>query len=439
MYKLIKKMRLKIIFSILTILFADAVRAQESFTIDLAIETALMKNYHILVEKNYYSLAQINNSPGNAGMLPTIGLKGSVAYSINNEQSKFANGEEVTYNGLSTTAINSGLELNWTLFDGGRMFVQANKLGVAEEQGLLQYNQTVLQTVFDVVSAYYNVSKQKQQLKALEEVLTLNFERLRIAQTGFEAGTIAKTDFLQAKIDYNVTKESILNQENIIKQAHRNLAVLLTFNPDTLLMVDDSIPLNFVPDKEKLQVQLDSLNSDILFSKKQLLLSELSVKQNQLAYLPSLSLRAGYYVGLINNSDGSMLENFSTGPQVLATLSIPIYSAGDNSRNISGAKLMKANAEFQVQQTILAQKNALQNALSEFDNYTQLLALEEENVQLSRENFQISIERLKQGQTNSIEVHAAQEAFMQSITRMLNFRYGLKLAEIKLKQLVAQY
>jgi len=413
--------------------------AQNSFTLQMAIETALKNNYAILVEKNNATIADINNSIGNAGMLPEIGVKGSLGYSMSNETQKLASGTATTYEGLSSTAMNAGVELSWTLFDGGRMFVEVKKLSQMEEQSLLKYNQQVLQTIYSVVSAYYNISRQKQQLKSLNEVMLLNKERLKIAQAGFHAGTMVKTDLLQANIDFNVTQESIVNQENIIKQAQGNLAVLLNLKPDTMLMVDDSIPLGYEPDRTALFSQLDSLNNEILIYKKQLKIAELNVKQSKMAYLPIISLRAGYYLGLLNNSDGNLLQNNSSGPEVLASVYIPLYTAGENMRKHSGAKLLKASAEYEMENAMLMQKYALQTALNDFDNYRQLLILEEENYKLSRENFEISIERLKQGRTNSLEVHAAQESFMQSSTRMLNFRYGLKLSEIRLKQLVAQY
>jgi len=77
------------------------------------------------------------------------------------------------------------------------------------------------------------------------------------------------------------------------------------------------------------------------------------------------------------------------------------------------------------------------NTLTEFENQQELLKIETENNQLAKENIQISIERLKHGQATSLEVHLAQEDYVQSNTRLINFRYSLKLAETKLKQLVS--
>ena len=79
----------------------------------------------------------------------------------------------------------------------------------------------------------------------------------------------------------------------------------------------------------------------------------------------------------------------------------------------------------------------LDNTLTDFENQQQLLKIETENNELALENIKISLERLRLGQTTSLEVHIAQEDFVQSNTRLINFRYNLKLAETKLKQLVS--
>ena len=80
----------------------------------------------------------------------------------------------------------------------------------------------------------------------------------------------------------------------------------------------------------------------------------------------------------------------------------------------------------------------LQNALTEFDNQQQLLAIEKENVILAKENLEISMQRLRFGQTTSLEVRQAQDSYEQSLTRLLNFKFNLKAAETTLKQLMAE-
>jgi outer membrane protein len=79
----------------------------------------------------------------------------------------------------------------------------------------------------------------------------------------------------------------------------------------------------------------------------------------------------------------------------------------------------------------------LQNALTEFETQEQLLKIERDNAQLARENLDITMERLRLGHTTSLEVSQAQENFVDSRTRLVDFEYLLKVAETKLRQLIA--
>jgi outer membrane protein TolC len=67
-----------------------------------------------------------------------------------------------------------------------------------------------------------------------------------------------------------------------------------------------------------------------------------------------------------------------------------------------------------------------------------LLTIEKNNHSLTKENLDISIQRLRLGETTTLETKLAQESFQDSLTRLLNFEYNLKVAETKLKQLLAE-
>jgi outer membrane protein len=125
------------------------------------------------------------------------------------------------------------------------------------------------------------------------------------------------------------------------------------------------------------------------------------------------------------------------GPQVGGTLSVPIYSAGETKRKEKLAKIQIETAQYALDGTKLQVKALLENTLDEFEVQQKLLKIESENNELAKEHIKISIDRLRLGQATSLEVHQAQEDYVRSCTSLINFRYNLKLAETKLKQLAA--
>ena len=170
---------------------------------------------------------------------------------------------------------------------------------------------------------------------------------------------------------------------------------------------------------------------------KQIDVANLVLKENRSLYLPNLSLKGGYYLSQSTNSTGAILNTTSNGPQIGGSLTIPIYAAGETNRKVKVAKIQEESNELNLQITKLEINTTLISTLSDFENQEQLLKIETENNSLAKENMVISLERLKQGQTTSVEVHLAEENYAQSSARLVNFRYNLKMAETKIKQLVA--
>lgn len=421
----------------LLLMLYTTIQAQNVLTSEKAVNIALKNNFDILVARNDADIARINNTKGNAGMLPTVNVNGSGSYSYDNVNQKLSSGTVNKYSAQSSTLITTNAELSWTLFDGGKMFVTKNKLNEIQALGELQFQTKVLETMYNVIAAYYDIVKQKQQLKSMNEAISYNNERVTIAQTGFDAGSLLKNDLLQAKIDLNVVMENAINQQYAISEAQKTLNRMLGQDPNTIFEVSDSISLLYTPDRNELLQKLNSSNASILSFQKQIDIARLTLKENQKGYLPTLSFRGGYYLSQTVNSEGSTLRNRSYGPQVGGTLSIPIYNGGETKRKISIARKELQSAEYDLENVKLQVNIELQNTLTDFENQQHLLQIEKENNKLAKENIEISLQRLRLGQTTSLEVHLAQESYVQSCTRLTNFEYYLKIAETKLKQLIS--
>lgn len=424
-----------IIFFLSVFSIADA---QNILTVDDAVKTAFKNNYGILVARNDAAISKTNNTSGNAGMLPNVAIVGNGSYELNNVNQTYAGGSETNYTGLSSTSLNAGTELSWTLFDGGKMFITKNKLNEIEALGEIQFKDKVLQTQYDVIAAYYEVVRQKQQLISIKEIINYNTELVKILQISYNGGSLLKTNLLQAKIDLNVYLENSINQEFVIDAAKKNLNQLLGTSAETLFEVSDSIPLNYSIDKTELNTKLNASNTTILSFQKQIDIARLNLSEyNRLRY-PLINFRAGYYVSQTDNSAGNLLKNQSYGPQLGGSISIPLFQSGNINRQISTAKLEVQSAAYHLENTKLQVKKDLQNAISNFENHQRLLQIETTNNEFTKEMLEISLQRMKLGQTTSLEVHQAQENYVQSCTRLINFKYNLKIAETKLKQLMAE-
>jgi outer membrane protein len=430
----------KIILNLsLIVTFIPLTFGQKAITAQDAVSIALKYNYDILIARNSSSSDSINNTPGNAGMLPTVAINGSESYSTANKiQQKFSDGTSSTLTNANSNSVDANVGLNWTLFDGGKMFVTKRKLNEIQALGEIQFRDRVLQTEYDVILAYYDVVRQKQELASINEVITYNLERVKISQTAYDAGLSPKTNLLQAKIDLNVYQENAINQQSIIIASKRTLNQLLGRNADIQFDVMDSIPINYLVDKKELAQKLDSSNTSILAFKKQVDVSKLSLEEMNTLLFPKINFNAGYGLFQSNTPESNPVRSRTIGPSFGGTISIPIYQAGNAVRQIKIAKIQLQSDEFNLESIRLQMNQQLQNALTQFENQMNLLRIERDNAILAKENLEISIQRLRYGETTSLEVSLAEGSFVDSLTRLISFEYYLKVAETKLKQLLAR-
>ena len=411
--------------------------AQSLLSVEEAVGIALKNNYDVSVARNNADVAKVNNTLGNAGMLPNIGVTGTDNYSVNNVYLNLSSGSTITSSAGTSNSFNAGAALNWTLFDGTKMFITKNKLTQIEKLGEIQFRDMVMQTIYNVNVAFYQVVVQKQQLLAIRDVMAYSLERVKILQKGYDAGIAHKNDLLQAKIDLNVNRESEINQLNTIRNSKRALNQVIARDPETEYDVADTIPLGYQPDPVDLMNKLYVNNTSVLTYQKQVDIAKLSLGEFKTYYLPKLNLVASYNYLQNDNSASNVLTNRTYGPLVGGSLIIPIYQAGNALRQVKAAKIELQSSQYSLENVKLQVNTQLKTALTQYEDQKILLGIEKDNLTLAKENLRISLERLRLGQTTALEVRQAQESYANSLARYYDFEFNMKVAETQLKQLVA--
>jgi outer membrane protein TolC len=294
-------------------------------------------------------------------------------------------------------------------------------------------------SVADVMRTYYDIIRQQQQLRAVEEQMQLSGERLKLAQYKFDIGTGTKSDVLQAQIDYNAQRSQQLTQQtNILKLKEQlnNLLSLPLTNPITVL---DTIPLNTSLTLDSIQGSLTTTNPELLLAQKSLDVANLALQERRAERYPTLTFNSAYNFTRSNNNtvinQFQPLFNQNHGFNYGLTANIPIFNGSITRRNIRAAQL---DIDYQklLYQRNLAQINTnVGTAYRDYTLYQQTLALEEENIKLVRENLYIAQERYRLGVTTFLEMRVAEQSLADATNRLIQARYNTKIAEIELLRL----
>lgn len=416
----------------------DKTSAQPLMTLDNAIAIGIRNNYNILMARNEEEIARNDYQYAYGALLPQINLNATRNWSSNNVNQSFSDGRKVDKKNARSNVWNLTGNLNWTLFDGLRMFAAADELKNIRDRGELMVKSQVIQTVAAIMSTYYLIVQQKQQLAAIAEQMQISEERVRIAQNKFSSGLGSKLDVLQAQVDLNAQRSAYLQQQTLIAKTKASLNQLIALPPDQDFEVEDSIPVDTTLQITNLKTVALQQNPDLLIASKNIQIAQNNLQITRAQRFPTLSFNTTYSFNKQNSQATNPyqpISNQNLGLTYGFSASIPIFHGFDIKRQIEDAQLniqyQQANLQNQTSQLQLA----LQNAYQDYRYYIQAMQLEENNVQVAEENVHIALAAFEQGQSTTLDVRTAQQGLADAQARLITARYNAKQAEITLLQL----
>ncbi|MCD0486739.1 TolC family protein [Pedobacter sp. MC2016-14] len=409
--------------------------AQERLTLEEAIATALKNNYDIKLINNDLLVAKNNVNPGNAGLLPALDASFTEGGSLQNTTRTQSTGAQQTLNGIRNTNMSYGVALGWTIFDGFQMFANYDRLKELQKQGEVNARATILTTISDVVNAYFMVVKQQQLVLAKDSALDVSKLRLRIANSKLEIGRGSKLDVLSATVDYNTDTSSYLQEKNLLKTSKVSLNQIMARNLNDDFLVQDNINITSDLNYTALATQMEQLNPDLqnaFISKK---LAELNLKQVRGQRYPTIGINGGYEVQRSASPTGFNTQQRAKGLTYGLTASLNLFNGFLQRQNERNAKIQINSSELLLSKTKQDINAQLLSAYQNYQTNLDLLKIESKNVEVARQNLDITLEKYRLGSIAPLELREAQRNAIDAVTRFLEAQYQAKLTEINLKEI----
>lgn len=425
-------MRIRLI--LLALMLPALVLGQDSLlTVEQAIGTALKNNYDILMARNDSTSYSIDRSYVYAAFLPRLNATASKVWNTNAQKQELSNGVTRDTSGIKSNNLQASINLNWTLFDGLRMFATRDRIIQTDSLGSLVVKNQVINTVGDIVTTYFNIVRSKLQLKAIDEQISINEERVKLADKKYSVGLGAKPELLQAKVDLNAQKAARLRQLTLIQQLKEQLNQKMAVATNARYEVIDSIPINTELIFGDLQANLVNTNPSLLIARKNIDIAKLSVKETKAGFYPTLSFNSAYNLNRTENkaviNSFTPLFNLNKGFNYGFSVTVPIFNNFNTRRLVEQANLNVKYQQLFFQNQISQIDLQLSNAFKDYELEKQSLTLEEENIKLARENVNIALERFRQGVSTYLELREAQISLEQALDRLIAARYNTKVAE----------
>lgn len=422
--------------------------AQEIYDLEKCVITGLEQNFSVKVARNREKIADQNYTRGNAGFLPTVTTTNRLGGNVTSTTQTMNDGSKNQSNGIHNTTGSAAINLNMTLFNGFNVQTTYQKLSELKQMGELSSQMSMENLVAEIVAEYHYYIQQLNFQENMEYAVSLSRERVRIDEDRYLLGASSKLELLQSIVYLNADSSRLARQKEAILESEVRLKKLMALEnlEDEIRLQDTSIVFN--PDlhyADLLDATLD-LNTSLQIAKKNQVISELDHKIISSRSYPYLNLSSGYNysyrgygTGTISDYGELALSNQQSGSfNYGVTLGMDIFDGHNRRREKANALIEVENKTYQFQEIEQDIKAELLTVYYAYENNLQLVQMEEQNLEVARENLEIALERYRLGALSGIELREVQKSLLDAEERLISVKFQTKLAEISLLQIAGK-
>lgn len=421
---------MKYLVIILSLISFSAARSQTVYTLESFIAEMLQKDFGILLLKNEVQIAEYNNNPGNAGYLPTIGILADKNWSNNNTRQEFFSGQVNAAPSAKSTSTNAAVRLDWTFFDGFRMFATDKKLNVLEEISTLNLTAEMEMKIYQASVMFYTLIQQEKRNDVYTQALDLSRARYDLAKIKLDLGAGTEIQMIQARLDMTADSSALLNNLKEIENLKADMNRFLAKDPAEQFTVQGEIMAveNISYESSLSAAQQQSTN--LLIAKANIAVRDLERKEYQSFYYPQIGLYGQYAYASSENQIGILNSNRAYGTGAGFTLRWNILDRMSNYTNIRNNKVQTESAEIYAAQEALTIRTELRKTFNELEWARRNLQLEQQNIMETESTFKIAQNAFENGSITNLELREVQFSIVEAQNRYLQAQLTLKTAEL---------
>lgn len=431
-----KKLNKIVLLSGLLLAFAWNNQAQEKIDLSSLIDRVLTENYQVKIVRNEALQAANNNTPGNAGFLPTVDLQGTTSRAVNNTHQELFNGTTREGKDAKTKAYSGFVEANWTVFDGFRMFAMRDKLSLLEQVGTIEARYFIEQTIADVSVAYYRLILETDLLSNLRKTFMVSQFRYKLEAKKRQVGSGTTLDYNLALMDYNTDSLAVIEQEQVIKSLQIQLNRLTRRDPDAVLIpAEQELTLKGIADKETLTDRAIQANKDIKLAMIRELIAEKDIRIQQASRYPQVDVYGRYAYSRQKNDIGVTELNRTYGRTYGITVRLNLFDGGNLNKAIANEKLASENSVLTRQNTIEVIISEILDRFYEYRSLMKQQSVSRENIRLAGQSQEIARTQLEKGAIDGYNFRQTQLSVIAVQNQLTQINFAIRSLEIEIDRL----
>ncbi|MGM0444248.1 MAG: TolC family protein [Fibrobacterota bacterium] len=403
------------------LLILTVTAAGDTLTLGDALKRALAHNHHIGIARHEARAAQLRNHAAVHTFLPSVSAG---ARAGTNRQYPAPVQER-------SGTVRGGVYLDWTLFDGFKMFYENESANLQEDIQQKKSRRAVEETVLDVCSRFYRYA----HAAALTAIAHTQIERtanlLQQRQNGYDRGAVPRGDLLAMQVQLNSDSSRLATARLDSMKAAHELNTALGREPD------HDLRLRIAPESQLLHRDLAwwlqkarQENRDVQITRSTLRNAHLQEEITKAAYRPNIRLSS--------SAEQSLSPGDYTELSASVQLNIPLYDGHVRSREIDAAAAQTAILQLQQKQQRLSLTAAVTTLWQEYQNARDQLTFEEDAVALAKENLRLRTQEYELGSGDSPALRKAQIDLLEARSRRESARYEGRILALKIKYTAGQ-
>ncbi len=435
---------MKYIPTAILLLFLTAVNAQQSFSLEEAIDFALENNRTAINAEHDIEAAKKQKWETTAIGLPqidaTIDYQNFLKQPVSPIPAEFVGGPEGEFIGVvfnPKQSMNAVATLRQLIFDGSYLVgLQSAKVFLEISKNAKE--KTDLEIRKQVISAYGNVLVAEKSIEILERNIDVLEKNVFETQKTFESGLAEEESVEQLRITLSSLKSNLSNSIRLRDVAYKllNMSLGLDINVQLTLTeeLDDLTLEHMKPGLMGTPFSIDN-NIDYKIAKNDERSKELLFKYEKTKALPTLNAFInGGYTGFSEEFTFADSEQVWYGSSVFGvSLNIPIFSSFARSARSQRAKIDHEKSKTLLEETEQQIELQLQNARSnyqfvieQYETAKQNLALAERIENKNQIKFSEGVAssfELRQAQT---QLYTSQQEYLQAMLNVINQKAELE-------------
>ena len=448
---------------ILTFILTLIISVLFAITLEESIELAKENNKELLAEKSAFKSADWSKKNALTSFLPKASFN-STMIRIDDDTYDLATGmQEIPVLGstgmptgdyipFSTAAMGTGfykttytndISIQQSIFNGGKVILGYQLVKLAKKQAYLALQSKEKDVSYAIASTYFGILKLQDLQTLSQKSLESTLSHLESVQKNYEVGTAKKSDVLQWQVKQKNDETALSEIGNNIDELYGFWQILLgaeeAEKPSEIDVTEyDSETLQYaVMEKSELEKAADEFLTEVEKTSPTIQTMELAEKMMEKNYcmakgefLPSLNLQFSYQFESDDELDFDGEDNWN----LVAALSVPIFTSGTNYSNLKKSKYDLKKTKYE---TEFAQENYMVTAKNVFYKLITKARTVEDNktaLEFAQENHKIVNELYTQGMVTNTELMDAEAMLFGSEMNLVASYYDYILLKYEIKK-----